>query len=402
MKILFVCQYFYPEVFRGNDIAFHWAELGHEVHVVSGVPNYPHGKFYDGYGLFRKRQEVIRGVKVTHLPIVPRGNGKITLLLNFLSYLFVANVWAFFHALFHKYDRVFVQQLSPVTMSSPGVLYKRMRKVPLYTWVLDLWPESLTAAGGVTNKYVLGFFRHYVKQEYKYSDKILISSRSFKKSIAEYGDYSDKVVYYPQWADGNDGKIKDPKNAPVIPDGFKLMFAGAVGDAHGFECTMQAALLTRGHKDIKWIIVGDGRRLNWVKDFVKDNGLEETVYTLGRFPADTMPWFFKQADVMLVTLNDDPLFKLYAPAKISSYMAAAKPVVAVLNGEGAEVVKDAECGWSVPAGDAEGFAKLAVELSQTNKTVLTEKGRNAQKYYNKHYVKEDCLARLDKIMSLSV
>ena len=126
MKILFVCQYFYPEVFRGNDIAFHWAEQGHDVHVVSGVPNYPHGKFYEGYGLFKKRHEVIRGVKVTHLPIVPRGNGKVTLLLNYLSYLIVANVWVFFHALFHKYDRVFVQQLSPVTMSSPGVLYKRI------------------------------------------------------------------------------------------------------------------------------------------------------------------------------------------------------------------------------------------------------------------------------------
>ena len=400
MKILFVCQYFYPEVFRGNDIAFHWAEKGHDVHVVSGVPNYPHGKFYDGYGLFKKRHEVINGVKVTHLPIIPRGNNKVTLLLNYLSYLIVGNVWMFFHAMTHKYDRVFVQQLSPVTMSSPGVLYKRLRKVPLYTWVLDLWPESLTAAGGVTNKYILGFFRHYVKQEYKHSDKILISSRSFETSIAEYGDYANKVVYYPQWADGNDGSIKEPVPTPSIPDGFKLMFAGAVGEAHGFECTMQAALLTKEHKDIKWIIVGDGRRLDWVKNFVKEHGLEENVFTLGRFPAETMPWFFKQADVMLVTLNDDPLFKLYAPAKISSYMAAAKPIVAVLNGEGAEVIKEAECGWSLPAGDAESFAKLAIDLSKKDKAVLEEKGQNALKYYNEHFVKEKCLRKLDEMMGL--
>lgn len=400
MKILFVCQYFYPEVFRGNDIAFHWAEQGHDVHVVSGVPNYPHGKFYEGYGLFKKRQEVINGVKVTHLPIIPRGNNRVTLLLNYLSYLMVGNVWMFFHAMTHKYDRVFVQQLSPVTMSSSGVMYKRLRKVPLYTWVLDLWPESLTAAGGVTNKYILGFFRHYVKQEYKHSDKILISSRSFENSIAEYGDYKNKVIYYPQWADGNDGSIKEPEPAPIIPDGFKLMFAGAVGEAHGFECTMQAALLTKDHKNIKWIIVGDGRRLDWVKSFVREHGLENTVFTLGRYPSETMPWFFKQADVMLVTLNDDPLFKLYAPAKISSYMAAAKSIVAVLNGEGAEVIKDADCGWSLSAGDVEGFAKVAVELSQMDKAILEEKGQNALKYYNEHFVKEDCLARLDKLMDL--
>lgn len=413
MRILFVCQYFYPEVFRGNDIAFHWAEQGHYVHVVSGIPNYPDGKFHEGYGLFKKRHETLvhpsngsesemfKGrVQVTRLPIIPRGNSKIMLMLNYFSYLIVAWVYMLFHAFFHKYDRVFVQQLSPVMMSAPGVLYKSIRKVPLYTWVLDLWPESLMAAGGINNKYVLAFFRHYVKREYKHSDKILISSRSFERSILEYGDYKDKIVYFPQWSDGNDGAVVVPENAPAIPKDFKLMFAGAVGEAHGFECTMQAALLTKDHKGIKWIIVGDGRKLDWVKLFVKDNGLEETVFTLGRFPSETMPWFFAQADVMLVTLSDDPLFALYAPAKISSYMAAGKPIVAVLNGEGAEVIKDADCGWSLPAGDAEGFAKLAIELSQKEAAELAVKGANAAKYYNEHFVKEKCLRKLDELMNL--
>ena len=415
MKILFVCQYFYPEVFRGNDIAFHWAEEGHDVHVVTGIPNYPDGVFHKGYGLFKKRHETLvqdvqgfnkfKGkVRVTRLPIVPRGNNKIMLMLNYFSYLIVAWIYMLFHALFHKYDRVFVQQLSPVMMSAPGVLYKRIRKVPLYTWVLDLWPESLTAAGGINNKYILAFFRYYVKSEYKHSDKILISSRSFEKSILEYGDYASKIVYYPQWSDASP-EVQDVQkfkslSLPELPEGFKLMFAGAVGEAHGFECTMQAALLTKEYKDIKWVVVGDGRRLDWVRGFVKEHGLEETVYTLGRFPAETMPWFFKQADVMLVTLNDDPLFKLYAPAKISSYMAAGKPIIAVLNGEGAEVIREANCGWSLPAGDAEGFAKLAVELSQMDKAFLEEKGKNALKYYNGHYIKEDCLKRLDEIMSI--
>lgn len=400
MKILFVCQYYYPEVFRGNDIAFHMAEQGHEVHVVCGIPNYPKGKFFDGYGLFKRRHEVVNGVKVTRLPIIPRGNNKFTLMLNYFSYLVVAWGWMLFHALFHKYDRVFVQQLSPVMMSAPGVLYKKIRRVPLFTWVLDLWPESLTAAGGINNKFVLDFFRHYVKSQYKHSDKILISSRSFEKSVLEYGDYKDKIVYFPQWSDGDVSALKAPENAPVISDGFKLMFAGAVGEAHGFECTMKAALLTKEHKDIKWVIVGDGRKLEWVREFVKEHGLEETVLTLGRFPSDTMSWFFAQANVMLVTLSDDPLFRLYAPAKISSYMAAGKPIVAVLNGEGAVVIKDADCGWTLNAGDAEGFARLAVELSQLDKSVLTAKGANAAMYYNNHYVKEKCLKKLDELMEI--
>lgn len=400
MKILFVCQYFYPEVFRGNDIAFHWAEDGHEVHVVTGIPNYPDGVFHQGYGWFKKRYEVVNGVKVTHLPIIPRGNNKIMLMLNYLSYLIVGWVYMLFHALFHKYDRVFVQQLSPVMMSAPGVLYKRIRMTPLYAWVLDLWPESLTAAGGINNKWVLRFFKHYVKSEYKHSDKILISSRSFEGSILEYGDYKNKIVYYPQWSDGNNGEIVKPENAPAIPDGFKLMFAGAVGEAHGFECTMEAARLTNEHKEIKWVIVGDGRKLEWVREYVKEHGLEETVYTLGRFPAETMPWFFAQADVMLVTLSDDPLFRLYSPAKISSYMAAGKPIVAVLNGEGAEVIRDAGCGWTLAAGDAEGFAKLAIDLSREDASELAAKGAKAAKYYDEHFVKEKCLKKLDDLMGI--
>lgn len=400
MKILFVCQYFYPEVFRGNDIAFHLAEEGHDVHIVCGVPNYPDGVFYKGYSWFKRRHEVINGVKVTRLPIIPRGNNKIMLMLNYFSYLFVAWVYMLFHAMFHKYDRVFVQQLSPVMMSAPGVLYKRIRNTPLYTWVLDLWPESLTTAGGINNKCVLGFFRHYVKSEYKHSDKILISSKSFEKSILEYGEYKDKIVYYPQWSDGNEGELVVPNNIPVIPEGFKLMFAGAVGEAHGFECTMQAALLTKERKDVKWIIVGDGRKLDWVRKFVKENGLEDTVFTPGRFPSETMPWFFAQADVMLVSLADSPLFNLYAPAKISSYMASARPIIACLNGEGGEVVQTAECGWTVKAGDAEGLANLVIELSQMDKNILEEKGKAGRAFYDEHFDKGKCLRKLDKIMGL--
>ena len=399
-KILFVCQYFYPETFRGNDVAFHLAEKGHDVHVITGTPNYPAGKFFAGYGIFKKRHEVIRGVKVTHLPIVPRGlDNKIMLMLNYFSFLVVGSLYMLWHAVFHKYDMVFCQQLSPVMMSMPAVMYKKIRKVPLYTWVLDLWPESLTAAGGINNKHVLGFFDWFVKKEYKHSDKILTSSRSFDQSILAYGDYKDKIVYFPQWSDGVSNSSVE-FDLPKIPEGFVVMFAGAVGEAHGMECNMQAALLTKENKDIHWVIVGDGRKLEWVQKFIKENGLEETVHTLGRFPSETMPLFFDKADVMLVSLTDSPLFNLYAPAKISSYMASGKPIIACLNGEGGEVVKDAKCGWSVKAGDVEGLARLVTELYGMDKSLLAEKGANGLKYYNEYFEKEKCLRKLDEIMGV--
>lgn len=412
-KILFVCQYFYPEVFRGNDVAFHLAEEGHDVYVITGTPNYPAGRFYYGYGILKKHHEVINGVKVTHLPIVPRGeNNKIMLMLNYFSFLVVACLYMIWHSLFHKYDMIFCQQLSPVMMSTPAVLYKKIRKVPLYTWVLDLWPESLTAAGGINNRKVLAFFDWFVKKEYKWSDKILMSSNSFRESICKYGDYENKLIYFPQWADGDSSNMNNIYLAEILAQSgvalenvfdehsFNIMFAGAVGEAHGMACNMQAALLTKEHKNIKWIIVGDGRKLDWVRQFVKDNGLENTVYTLGRYPSETMPIFFEKANVMLVSLNDSPLFNLYAPAKISSYMASSSPIIACLNGEGGDVVQTAECGWNVKAGDAEGLAKLVIELSKVDKTVLEEKGKAGRAFYNEHFNKEMCLRKLDAIMGL--
>lgn len=406
-KILFVSQYFYPETFRGNDIAFHLAEKGHDVHVITGIPNYPDGKYYTGYGLFKKRHEVINGVRVTRLPIVPRGkDNKIMLILNYFSYLIVGWIWILFHAICHRYDLVFCQQLSPVTMSSLAVLYKKIRHVPLYTWVLDLWPESLTVAGGINNKCILAFFDWFVKNEYKNSDKILTSSKSFELSILRYGDYKDKITYYPQWSDGATNSQKSdftlPEKLQELSDGenFIVMFAGAVGEAHGMECNMQAALKDKDHKNIKWVIVGDGRRLGWVRDFVSANDLSDTVFTLGRFPSETMPQFFEKADVMLVSLTDSSLFNMYSPAKIASYMAAGKPIVAALNGEGGEVVSAAECGWRVCAGDAEGLAKLIVKLSQMNKAELLEKGGNGKAYYDKFFRKEESLKKLDEIMNL--
>lgn len=401
MKILFVSQYFYPESFRGNDIAFELAKAGHDVHVVCGTPNYPIGKFFDGYGWLKRRKEVVNGVRVTRLPIIPRGHNAVMLMLNYFSYLICASFYMLVHALFHRYDKVFVQQLSPVMMSYPAIIYKRLRKVELVTWVLDLWPESLRAAGGITNKHVLGFFAYFVRQEYKWSDKILISSRNFEKSIAEYGDYHEKIVYFPQWAEDTIAQSGEKAlDVPTLPDGFKIMFAGAVGEAQDFDHVMGAALQTKDDENIKWVIVGDGRKFEWVKEFVKSHGLERTVLLMGRYPVEYMSGFFKQADVMLVCLKDTEIFRLTAPAKIQAYMAVGKPILAMLNGEGAAVVEEARCGYIVPAENAERLAQTVKELASKNEDELQEVGRRGLAYYQEHFEKRKCMEHLFEILSV--
>jgi glycosyltransferase involved in cell wall biosynthesis len=398
MNILFITQYFSPEEFRGNDVAFYLAQQGHQVHVISGIPNYPKGEFFPGYGYFKKKHEKINGVYITRIVNSPRGKNAISLMLNYFSYMINAWFYILFHSITHKYDCVFVQQLSPVMMSVPGILYKRLRHVPLYTWVLDLWPESLRSAGGINNKYILKFFAHFSANEYRWSDKILISSNSFRNSIIQYGDYGNKIIYFPQWAEDSILSADFNVQVPILPRGFKIMFAGSVGEAQDFDHIMEAAKLTRGHKDIKWVIVGDGRKLEWVTEYVEKNNISDTVLILGRYPIDSMAALFAQADVMLVSLKDTDIFRLTAPAKIQAYMASSKPIVSMLNGEGADVIKDADCGYNVSAEDSESLANTIITLSGCPVEELEEKGRNGYNYYKQHYDKNKCLKNLLNIL----
>ena len=164
MKILLVTQYFYPENFKGNDIAFEMQKKGHEVTVLTGIPNYPKGEFFKGYGYFKRRRETVNGVKVIRSFLIPRGNNTtLPLMLNYFSWFFFASIYALYFSFFKKFDRVIVQQLSPVLVGIPAIIIKKIQKTPVYFWVLDLWPESLESAGGVKNKKILSFFEWIVK-----------------------------------------------------------------------------------------------------------------------------------------------------------------------------------------------------------------------------------------------
>jgi glycosyltransferase involved in cell wall biosynthesis len=400
MKILFVCQYFYPETFRGNDICFDWATRGDDVTVVTGIPNYPMGHFFKGYSYIKRRKEVINGVKVVRVPIIPRGEkSSLLLLLNFFSFAISASIYVLYKALTKRYDRVFVQQLSPVMMSIPAIIYKKLRRVPLYTWVLDLWPESLQAAGGITNKYILNFFGVFSKCEYKNSDKILMSSKAFSKSILSSGSYQDKLVYFPNWAEDVFSKHHEiTKKIPLLPKGFKVMFAGNVGEAQDFEHIMDAAFSLKENKAIQFVIVGDGRKKEWVDTFVHEHQLEDTVHMLGRWPIETMPLFFDQADVMLVSLKDELIFNLTAPAKIQAYMQSKKPIVGMINGEGASIINEAQCGRVVDAANDIELAHAITEMSKLSKDQLNTLGANGYNYCQKNFNKTILMDYLYKII----
>lgn len=398
MKILVVSQYFYPENFKSNDIAFELSKRGHQVTVITGIPNYPEGKYFAGYNLFKRRREYINNVRIIRIPLIPRGKGgSIGLALNYFSFALLASLYAFLHSFRNKYDAIIGHGTSPISQCFPGIVVRRMQHIPLYTWVLDLWPESLTSAGNVHNPKVLAAFTAMVKYIYNRSDKILISSEGFRRSILEKGDYASKIIYFPNWAEDVFSR-KTNYPVPALPEGFRVMFAGNVGEAQDFDTIMQAALKLKDEKDIHFIIVGDGRKSEWVKYFTDRNKLHATVHLMGRYPLEAMPSFFSEAGIMLVSLKDELIFNLTVPAKLQAYMAFGKPVLAMLNGEGAEIVTKARCGLTIPASDADKLAAKIKEARALTPIQRTQMGKNAQTFFNTHYQKDKCITHLLQII----
>ena len=317
-------------------------------------------------------------------------------MLNYASSVFFFFFHGWYQALFHKYDAVFVHDTSPAFISLPAITVSKIQRIPLYHWILDMWPESLTA-GGIQGGKIYTYILKMMKRIYKRDTEILITSRGFKSLLMERGVPEEKITYLPNW---NDDAISDVDESalPPLPDGFIIMFAGNLGFAQNMENLLAAANELKEQKDIHWVFVGDGRKKPWMDDYIKDHHLEDTVHLLGRYPIETMGAFFKKADVMLVALNDVLVFNLTLPAKVQAYMAAGKPILASLCGEGADIIKDANCGWSVLSNDYQALAAQVVQVAKMDKAELAMLGKNARSYYEQNFTREKCMDILDKTL----
>lgn len=395
MRILIVSQYFWPESFKVNDIAFDLASEGHEITVLTAKPNYPKGKFFPGYHFFSPRHEIIKGVKVIRIPIIPRGSGNsIRLVFNYFSFIFFS-YWAFLFRLKNEYDISFAHLPSPLLSAFPSAWMKKKYGIPMVLWILDLWPESVQAAGNIKTSFLLNWIDRMVKNIYSHTDLILISSRSFENSIKSKLKKNTPISYFPNWAEDvfSSGK-KSSSDDIVYPDGFNILFAGNVGESQDLESILKAALETI-NEGINWLILGDGRKLSWVKKEIQEKNIDN-VHLLGRHPTDMMPTFFRKADAMLVSLKDEFIFKFTVPAKIQAYMAAGKIILGMLNGEGADIINSAKCGYTVNAGDFTGLAQQAVRLAKSGKEEKKQMEINGKQYYNSHFHKDVLFQQLKR------
>lgn len=389
MRILIASQYFYPEEFKVNDLAVDLVNRGHKVTVLTGKPNYPLGKYHEGYKFWGIQKENYKGVNVIRVPLVRRGNGtSLRLVINYLSYVFFGCLYAFLHKDL-KCDAVICFGTSPITQIYPAFVLKKRYACKVGLWIQDLWPESVWATSPINNKILSNMLVRMVHNIYEKCDVLYVQSQAFKDSICEKGDFSKKIIYAPNWAETlfcqtipNVNKYKH-----LIPSGFVVMFAGNIGEAQDFDSIIDAANLTKKNSNIKWVIVGDGRRRKHAEQRVKDEGLSHNVIFLGRYSVKEMPHFFVHADVMLVSLKSKDIFSLTIPSKIQAYMASGKPIVTMLDGIGSKIIDEAGCGLTANSGDVHHLAKNIITLSQMSKSELMSMGEKALKYYCSNFEK---------------
>jgi glycosyltransferase involved in cell wall biosynthesis len=397
MKILIVCQYFYPEEFKVNELVEGLVARGNEVTVLTGKPTYPRGPYPKGYKFWGVQKEEYKGARIIRVPELTRGNGgSIGIVKSMLSFMFFGRWYARWHKI--EADAILCFQLSPVTMAIPALAYQKKLSVKYVHWVQDLWPESVTATTSIKGGPVVNWLNKLVTKIYKRADVILVQSKAFEKSICEKGDFKNKLVFAPNWAEDSIANGEQHPADCTLPEGFKVMFAGNIGVAQDFENIIKAADLTRDIPEIKWVIVGDGRDREHSEKEVQRLGLDKQVVFVGRYPVNTMPWFFKQADAMLVSLKDEFIFSLTIPSKVQAYMASAKPIVTMLNGEGSRVVEEAGCGLTANSCDYKTLAENVKKLYAMNAEEREKMGSAGRAFYDKVFAKEKVIDSVNEIL----
>lgn len=385
MKVLVFSQYFWPEDFRINDVAKSLQESGLMVHVLTGKPNYPRGQVFDGYNASGTQRETHDGVEIFRIPMFPRGKGGARLALNYLAFILSGLIFAPWMLRRQHYDVIFVFAPSPILQAIPAIFLAWRKRCKVVLWVQDLWPESLAATGHVRNRTLLKLVEHVVRFIYRHVNLLLVQSRAFEAPVRALAS-TTPIAYYPN-------SVSDAFALPAtgtlphvagLGAGFSIMFAGNIGTAQAVQVIVEAATLLNHVPDIHFVILGEGSRWLWMQRQAELRGLHN-LHLPGRFPATTMPGFMQQASVLLVTLANEEIFKATVPSKVQAYLAAGRPIIACLNGEGARLVVEAGAGLATPAEDGPALAAAILQLYRTPPGERDAMGARGRDYYTEHF-----------------
>ena len=396
-KILVVTQHFWPENFRINDIVEGFLQDGIAVDVLCGLPNYPKGEWFPGYSAAGPFEEEWHGARLYRCKEVPRrGNTSVNIFLNYVSW-----PWYAAHAL-HRlpggYDAVFCFNTSPVLMCWPAIRYAKKHHIPFTNYVLDIWPENLYSVLNVKNKALRAIAQGVSDALYKKADRLIAMSEPLQQRLCQRtGMPPQKIAVIPQYCE-DFYAVPQPDAALQAQFGgrFNLVFTGTFTPAQSLETVITAVqdARSRGADMLHLLLVGDGMSRAALEAKVKELRAEDAVTFYGSVPATDIPKFTALADALIVCLSDSPDLGLTVPAKVASYMAAGKPVLASMDGAGNAAVAAAG-GLSSPACDAAALADNLLALTRMDAAQRAAMGQNAKEYYLAHYRRSELLRKLE-------
>ncbi len=379
---------------RINDICQEWIKRGYKVTVLTGIPNYPGGKFYDGYNSRKKRKENWNGIDIIRIPIFSRGNSSLRLMLNYFSFVFSGFFWSVFNKI--NADIAYIYEVSPMTQALPGVWYAKKNKIPCMIYITDLWPDNVEYIAGIKNKFVLSNIEKMCQYIYKNSDMILTSSRSFIDILLDRKVSSKKLKFWPQYAE--DFYKPESKTHNEIPDDekFNILFAGNVGFSQGLDILPDVAnILRQKNIDVRFNILGDGRFKEKLILLVKKSNTQDMFNFIDKKPPKKVSFYIANSDAVLISLIKNKAFEATIPAKLQSYLACGKPVLVSADGEIQTIVKQAKAGLCSDSGDVLGLANIIEKLIGLSQKDREEMGRNAIKYNKDNFNKNQRLDEID-------
>ncbi|MEP7381787.1 MAG: glycosyltransferase family 4 protein [Gemmatimonadota bacterium] len=399
MRLLIVSQYFWPENFRVNELVATLVQRGHEVTVLTALPNYPEGSVFPEYAAAPGQFARYEGAEVVRVPFAPRGQGAPRLILNYATFVASASTIGAWRLRGRHFDVVFVFQPSPVTSCLPALVIARLKRAPVILWTLDLWPETLQAIGVVRSPLLLSLVGQMVRFIYRRCVLVLGQSRAFAGNVERYAGASDRFRYFPQWSESlfsvDPSQVVAADEMRAYQGTFNVLFAGNIGDAQDFPAILDAAERLKHRADVRWLVVGNGRAAPWVRDEIVRRGLTDRVALLGRHAPERMPAFFKGASALLVSLKRAPVFALTIPAKVQAYLASGLPLLGMLDGEGARVIEEAQAGLTCAAGDGAALAGLVERMSALSAIERAAMGGRGLQYARREFDRERLVTQLE-------
>ncbi len=388
MRILMLTQWFQPEPnFKGLPLAVELQRRGHEVEVLTGFPNYPTGKIYAGYSIKPWQREILEGIKINRVALYPsRNSSGLLRIANYLSFslmtLFVGP-WI----IQNKPDVVYVY--NHATLSRTASFLRWLYGCKIVYDVQDLWPDSITSSGMIPDLGRLNtFFDKWCAKAYQRADLLIVQSPGFQKILNKRGIEKQKIKIIYNWSSEETVKNESTdSNLEKImhkhDNIYNVVYAGTMGVMQGLETILKAAKIfgNEEQKLIRFFLIGDGVRKNELQEKCRNMGLTN-VYFLPRQPVTSMRTIYNYSDILLVHLKKNYLFKNTIPSKTQAYLAAGKPIIMGVEGDAADLIKQAGAGLTCQPDDPRAMAtciRKLCNLSHEERILLGKKGADFYK-----------------------